>query len=267
MRRLLDRVGWPERAALALLALWVTWSWVAALLAGRMPSLTSPYVLSPVVLVVGVVLGRLVATRVRVEVVVAGLVVVTTVLFLGVIWTDGPAKRPTAYANANAALAVQVIGLAGLAMLRADRARRVVLWLTTAGAVAVIAANSSKAAFVVAVPLLAAIALMSWRPARRAWWAVLTGAASIVGGDGRRRPPGGAASTGHRGSRGPWTLHVSPCGATRCRCGRPTPSLVVAPGRWRSTAPWAATPTRRLRTPLSSRWGPRRAGSVSPCSP
>jgi hypothetical protein len=58
-----------------------------------------------------------VATRLRTDVVVAGLVVVTTVLFLGVIWTDGPAKRPTAYANANAAVAVQVIGLAGLAML------------------------------------------------------------------------------------------------------------------------------------------------------
>ena len=180
MRRLLDAVGRPERGALALLAVWVTWSWVAALLAGRMPSLTSPYVLSPVVLAVGVVLGRLVATRVRPDVVVAGLVIVTTVLLLGVIWTDGPAKRPTAYANANAALAVQLIGLAGLAILRADSARRMVLWLTTAGAVAVIAANSSKAAFVVAVPLLAAIAVMSWRPARRAWWAVLTGAASIV---------------------------------------------------------------------------------------
>jgi hypothetical protein len=181
VRRLLDAVGWPERAALALLALWVTWSCVAAMLADRTPSFTSPYVLSPLVLTVGVVLGRLVATRVDLDVVVAGLVVVTTVVFLGVIWTDGPAKRPTAYANANAALAVQVIGLAGLAMLRADRARRVVLWLTTAGAVAVIAANSSKAAFVVSLPLLVVIALMSWRPARRAWWAALTGAVSIVG--------------------------------------------------------------------------------------
>ena len=152
-----------------------------ALLADRMPSLTSPYVVAPVVLVVGVALGQLVATRLGRDVVVAGLVVVTTVLFLGVIWTDGPAKRPTAYANANAALAVQVIGLAGLAMLGADRGRRVVLWLTVAGALAVIAANASKAAFVVAVPLLAAIALMVWRPASRARWAVLLGSVSIIG--------------------------------------------------------------------------------------
>jgi len=180
MRRLLDRVGWPERAALALLALWVVWAWVAALLADRMPSLTSPYVLSPVVLAAGVALGHLVATRLERNVVVAGLVVVTTVLFLGVIWTDGPAKRPTAYANANAAVAVQVIALAGLAMLGSDRLRRVILWFTVAGALAVIAANASKAAFVVAVPLLAAIALMVWRPAARAGGAVLVGSLSIV---------------------------------------------------------------------------------------
>jgi len=180
VRRLLDAVGWPEGAALTLLALWVAWSWAAALFADRMPSLTSPYVVSPVVLVVGVVLGRLVATRLPPDAVVAGLVILTTVLLVGVVWTDGPAKRPTAYANANAALAVQVIGLAGLAMLGADRTRKVGLWLTTAGAVGAIAANSSKAAFVVAVPLLAAIALMSWRPARRAWWAVLTAAVSIL---------------------------------------------------------------------------------------
>ena len=146
MRRLLDMVGWPERAALALLVLWVVWAWVDALLADRMPSLTSPYVLSPVVLAVGVALGHLVATRLERNLVVAGLVVVTTVLFLGVIWTDGPAKRPTAYANANAAVAVQVIALAGLAMLGSDRLRRVILWFTVAGALAVIAANASKAA-------------------------------------------------------------------------------------------------------------------------
>ena len=181
MQRLLERVGWPERAALALLGLWVGCAWVSALLADRMPSLTSPYVLSPVVLVAGVAIGRLVATRLRTDVVVVGLAVVTTVLFLGVIWTDGPAKRPTAYANANAAVAVQVIGLAGLAMLGSDRVRRVLLWLTVAGALAVIAANASKAAFVVAVPLLAAIALMVWRPASRAWWAVLVGSVSIIG--------------------------------------------------------------------------------------
>ena len=83
-------------------------------------------------------------------------------LLLGVISTDGPAKRPTGYANANAAPGRQVLGLCGLAMLRADRPRRIVLWVTTVAAVvAVIAANASKAAFVVAVPLVAVVALMS----------------------------------------------------------------------------------------------------------
>ncbi len=180
MRAILDRVRWPERAALGLLTACVVWPWVAAALSGRTPSLTSPYVTAPLVLAVGVVLGRLVATRVSPRTTVAGLVVVTVVLFLSVIWTDGPAKRPTAYANANAAVAVQVIGLTGLAMLGAGRTRKVVLWLTAAGAVAVIYANSSKAAGAVAVPLLAAIALMAWRPARRPGWAVVLGATSIA---------------------------------------------------------------------------------------
>jgi O-antigen ligase len=200
VRRLLDAVGWPERAALTLLTLWVTWSWAASLFAGRVPSVTSPYVVSPVVLVIGVVLGRIVATRIPHDVVVAGLVTATAVLLVGVIWTEGPAKRPTAYANANAAVAVQVIGLAGLAMLGSDRTRKVALWLTTAGALGVIAANSSKAAFVVALPLLAAIALMSWRPARRAWWAVLTGAVSIAA---------VAVAVVHLAGLEPWTPEVT----------------------------------------------------------
>ncbi|GAA4407693.1 hypothetical protein GCM10023168_24020 [Fodinibacter luteus] len=180
MRRTLPHLDIAERVGVVLVLASIAWSVIASLLAGRMPSLTSPYVLAPVVLAGGVGLGRLVATRARSEHVVAALVVVTTVLYLGVIWTDGPAKRPTAYANANAAVAVQVIGLAGLAMLGADRTRRVVLWLTAAGAVAVIDANASRAAFVVAVPLLAAIALMAWHPARRRAWALALGAVSML---------------------------------------------------------------------------------------
>lgn len=180
MRRALHHLHTAERVGVVLVLASIAWSVVSALLADRMPSLTSPYVVAPVMLAVGVGLGRLVATRVRIEHVVAALVVLTTVLFLSVIWTDGPAKRPTAYANANAAIAVQVIGLAGLAMLGADRISRVILWLTAAGAVAVIDANSSRAAFVVAVPLLVAMALMAWRPARRSAWALALGALSMV---------------------------------------------------------------------------------------
>jgi hypothetical protein len=177
VRRPLPHLDAIDKLVVVLVVASIAWSVVAALLAGRMPSLTSPYVVAPVMLAVGVGLGRLVATRARSEHVVAALVVVTTVLFLSVIWTDGPAKRPTAYANANAAIAVQVIGLASLG---AGRISRVVLWLTAAGAVAVIDANSSRAAFVVAVPLLAAMALMTWRPARRRTWALALGALTML---------------------------------------------------------------------------------------
>ena len=169
-----------EAAAVGLLIVWVTWVWVAGLLAGRPLSLGSPYVVAPVALVAGVALGRTVAGRRRPGVAAAGLVIVTAVLLLAVLSTEGPAKRPIGYANANAALAVQLIGLCGLAMLGAHRPRRLVLWATTAGALAVVAANASKAALAVAVPLVAVVALMSWRPARRARWVIVASALAMA---------------------------------------------------------------------------------------
>ena len=257
MRRLLDAVGWPERAALTLLTLWVAWSWAAALFAGRVPLLTSPYVLSPVLLVVGVVLGRIVATRLPPDVIVAGLVIVTTVLLVGVIWTDGPAKRPTAYANANAALAVQVIGLAGLAMLGMDRAPQ-------SGPVA----HHRRGPRRHRGQLLQGGLRGGPAAARRDRPDVVaTGPPSVVGRADRSgvdRRGGGSpwstwrgSSSGRPRSPGRWTPLVRSCGATRSPCGSPTRSPEAGPGRWRSTAPWAATPTRPPRTPRCSRWAPR----------
>ena len=180
MPSLRSRLAWQEGAALGLLLVWFAWVWLAGQLADRPLSLTSPYVLSPLALFLGLPLGRLVATRLRADVVVAGLAVATAALLIGVLWTEGPAKRPTGYANANAALAVQLIGLCGVAMLGAGRSRRLVLWATTAGALGVVAANASKAAFAVAVPLVAVIALTSWRPARRAALVLATAALAMT---------------------------------------------------------------------------------------
>ena len=185
MPPLLSRLAWREGAAVGLLLVWVAWAWAAGQLADRPLSLTSPYIVAPLALAGAVSLGRFVRTSVRPDVVVTGLVIATAVLLLGVLTTEGPAKGPIGYANANAALAVQLIGLCGLVMLRASRSRRLVLWVTIAGAVAVVAANASKAALAVAVPMVAVVALMSWRPARRVGWvlvaAALTMTAAAVG--------------------------------------------------------------------------------------
>ena len=95
---------------------------------------------------------------------------------------------------------VQLIGLCGLAMLGSSRTLRVILVLTTAAGGAVIGANASMAAFIVAVPLVAAIALMVVRPARRARWAVLLAAATLVA---------GAAVVIHLAGRDEWPARLT----------------------------------------------------------
>jgi O-antigen ligase len=166
VRPLLNHIGRSGLAGLALLVASIVWAVVCAEAAGQTLSPTSPYVAAPVALAVGVAAGHLVAAHSDRAAVTVVLLALTGTLLVGVLWTDGPAKNPLGYANANAALAVQLIGLSGLALLGVVGKRRIVLAFTTLGALAVVVANSSRAGIVVAVPLLAVVALMNWRPAR-----------------------------------------------------------------------------------------------------
>ena len=214
MRPLLERLGRPERAGLVLLLGFVVWAAVAAALAGHLLSPASPYVAAPVALAAGVVLGAQVSKRADVRLVAITLLAISSVLLLSAVWTVGPTKGGLGYANANAALAVQLIGLSGLAMLKIDPAERVVPAIAAAIALAVVVVNSSAAGLGVAIPLLAAVAVTAWRPAHRRGWGVsfaiacaaviAAGAAGIVVLAGRDAWPSWASSAFDSARRSLW---------------------------------------------------------------
>jgi O-antigen ligase len=176
------RVLPPHRDGSLLLGVWVVWAATTALLHGRVLSPFSPYVVSPLVLAAGVALGRVVARRADRRLVDTLLLSLTAVLLVGVVATGGPAKGPLGYANANAALAVQVLALCGLAMVGAQIPRRLLLGVAGLGVVAVVALNASRAGLIVTLPLGCAIGVAVWRPDRRRRWALLAAAAALLAG-------------------------------------------------------------------------------------
>lgn len=177
MTRLLDRLGTAERVGLALLVAWVLWAGIAGLLNGRVLSLTSPYVVAPVFLVLGVAFGRLVAARLDGARGDGFWVDVGLVAAVALFW----ARNPTAYLNANAAVAVQLMALTGLALLGAPARRRLLLVVTVLAAFGLVFANQSKAGVAVVVPVLATVALVLARRPRRRRWAVAGGVVALVG--------------------------------------------------------------------------------------
>ena len=182
MHRLLDRLGWPELVGLGLLLSFVVWAGISAALADRTLSPTSPYVTTPLLLCVGVGLGRLIGPRATNWWVVGGLAASSLLFLVGVVWANGPAKGPIGYANANAAVAVQLVALCGLALLVAHGVDRLVLGLAVLVALLVVGLNRSAGGLVVGLPLAVLVLAMLWRPARQRWWAVLISAVSLVAG-------------------------------------------------------------------------------------
>jgi O-antigen ligase len=171
-----------HRGGLLLLAAWVLWAATTARLHGLALSPLSPYVVSPLVLAAGLAGGRVVARRADSRLVDTTLLALSAVLLVGVVMTDGPAKGPIGYANANAAVAVQVTALCGIAMVGASTARRLLLLTAGLGALAVVALNNSRAGLIVTVPLVCGIGLAVWRPGRRRYWALLAAGVTLVGG-------------------------------------------------------------------------------------
>ena len=164
---MLSRLGGGERFGLAVLVSWVGWAETRSALAGQALSPLSPYVVAPLSVAAGVALGTILAPHARRRGVALALLGATLYLLVAVLATGGPAKGPTGYANANAALAVQLIGLSGLALLAAPRGRRWPLVLAAIVGVGVAWANASVAALALGGPLLALVLAMSWKPAQR----------------------------------------------------------------------------------------------------
>lgn len=149
----------------ASLALWVGWiSLIQPAMVSRAEVLRSPYLVAPLCLIAAVGVGRLAAPRVL-----AGLALATAAaLYLGAVWTLAPGAAPLGYANANAALAIQVIGLSGIAGVRGELRWRLGLAAAAMLAFAGVLANSSRAAIPLAIVVLALTIWVLWRTPVRA---------------------------------------------------------------------------------------------------
>ncbi|KGN35004.1 hypothetical protein N802_01080 [Knoellia sinensis KCTC 19936] len=106
---------------------------------------------------------------------------VTIILLLGVLLTGGPAKQPLEYANANAALAVQVVALCGLALATQPRSRHPAVSAVLALGVLTVVLNRSVAGTSLVLPLTLVIGLVVWlRPERRLWTAIAVATSAVA---------------------------------------------------------------------------------------
>lgn len=183
MRPVRSPVGWPEFGALTLLALWALWSLVSTIRSDWGWAAALPYLLCPFVLVVGATAGAALSRVADAPGLRLGLVVAAVAMVLGVLLVREPGKGPLGYPNANAALAVQLVGLTGLALLSTPRGRRRPLVAALVLSVAAVGLNRSAAGVAVVVPVAVVVALVVCLRPTRVWWSVLAvvvGAASAV---------------------------------------------------------------------------------------
>lgn len=160
-----------DRIAIVLVAFWLVWVPAAAVLAGRPVPLGGPYLMAPLVAVSGIIAGRLLAPRGHSAAVAWALLAVAAYFVAACLLTPQPGKLPLRYANANAAVGVQLLALAGLAALsrptpppdapasarRGPTTRGWVLTVAAAASVGIVVVNDSKAAMLVIAPVIVAV--------------------------------------------------------------------------------------------------------------
>ncbi|HSN43454.1 MAG TPA: O-antigen ligase family protein [Propionibacteriaceae bacterium] len=212
MRRALS----PTRAdvfGLVVVAGWLVWVVTSAALNGRPAPFGSTFVVAPLVVVLGVAIGRLAGTVHRADhntdqlpsppgqnplswlraggrwLRTGGRWLDAVVLLFVVLLLPGtplriaPGPAPLGYENANTAAATQIMMLCGLLLLTGDLSRRRRALLLAAACVAAGAgvARGSVAGIVVLVPAALAVAVAVVRPYRRVWWAIVLGLVSLAG--------------------------------------------------------------------------------------
>jgi len=149
--------------AIAVLLLWLVWAFLAAAVNGEMLRASSPYVLGPLVLAAGVACGQVAYGRVAVTHLSRGTVALMATLLVLTFFSQGATGLPLGYANANAALALQLMALSGLVLLRQRPGHPWSIVLAVGAAAVVVLLNRSAAAGALAVPL----ALTIWWSTRR----------------------------------------------------------------------------------------------------
>ena len=155
-----------------LVGVWLLLVVVRGVRASASWSSIAPYVYAPLMIVAGGVVGAWVLRRHGARVPAVVVLVTGAYVAVSALLTDNPGRGTIGYANANAALAVQLIALAGLLTL-VPSARRLAWGGVGVGGVA-LAANSSAGATAAAAVVLVALALASVLPrARRRWPAVV----------------------------------------------------------------------------------------------
>lgn len=167
------RFGLPARIAVVPLVLWEVWTVVATFRSDWGWASAAPYLLCPLVLVMGVLAGGWLQRRADSPALPVALLVVGIALVLGVILVVEPGKAPTGYPNANAALAVQTLALCGLALLAMPARRRGLVVLSAALAVGAVALNRSAAGAAVVGPLAVVVLFAVTVRPRSRWWAAL----------------------------------------------------------------------------------------------
>lgn len=168
-----------ERLGIAVLALFAAWAVVRTLAGQGNPAAVGAYVAGPIGLAVGVGLGRRwLARRQRreAELVVGALV---ALLVMALIVDSGAGGGPLGYANANAALAVQVAGLAAVLAAR-TRTRAVPLALGLVALASTVAFRSIGGVANGLIVLIALVAVVAGRPRRHAGWLAALGALLVT---------------------------------------------------------------------------------------
>ncbi|CCH72301.1 conserved membrane hypothetical protein [Nostocoides australiense Ben110] len=147
------RTKWFALFLVTAVLAWVAWAGVGAGEGQSGVNPWSPYVLAPTALLTGAVAGTLLC-RLSVRVLIGLTVAVTLLLFFGAMWSLAPGIDPLGYPNANAALAIQVIGMSGAVLAEAPVRFRPLLYTCSGLALATVVANSSRVGLAVAVPTL-----------------------------------------------------------------------------------------------------------------
>ena len=155
-------------ASAAILVGWLALAIMRAWQVGASLSQVGPYLYAPLVIVLGAWLGWRAGQRLDPQTVAKIVIVAVAYIALAALITNHPGRGAIGYANANAALAVQLIALAGL-IARHHRTRWHGLAAVAIGVVALLA-NASQGGTATGLIVLAAVVVaLLHRGAHRRW--------------------------------------------------------------------------------------------------